>query len=112
MHNPRRVVVAISDGEENDSRAHFPEIRARAREADVQVYSATLDRFGPDEPARAGFLTDLAELTGGRSFPIDERRNIESAAIAIAHEIHDQYVIGHQAPEGPAMARITASASR
>jgi Ca-activated chloride channel family protein len=97
--NPRRAVLAISDGGENASRTRFAELRSLAREANAQVYSATLERFGHAESDGPDFLSDLAELTGGRSFPIDERRSIEAAATAIAREIHVQYVLGYQPPD-------------
>jgi VWFA-related protein len=43
-------------------------------------------------------LNEIAELTGGRAFAIDDYRRIGDAAAAMAREIHDQYVIGYQPP--------------
>jgi Ca-activated chloride channel family protein len=104
-HHPRHAILIISDGGENSSRAHLSTIRRLAREANAQIYSATLGleaRFAravySGETQGPELLNEIAEFTGGRAFAIDDWHRIADAAASMAREIHDQYVIGYQPP--------------
>jgi Ca-activated chloride channel family protein len=104
-HHPRHAILIISDGGENSSRTHLATIRNLAREANAQIYSATLGleaRFAratyPGETQGPELLNEIADFTGGRAFAIDDWRQIADAAASMASEIHDQYVIGYQPP--------------
>jgi len=105
--SPRRVILIISDGGENASRTRVSEIRQLAREANAQLYAATLgpqsafQQIARDPDAGRGpkLLAEIADLTGGRAFGIDDFQQISTAAAALAREIHDQYVIGYQSPD-------------
>ena len=104
--NPRRVILIVSDGGENASRASLADIRRRAREANAQVYAATLalqpefdhDAY-PGDLRGPALLEEIAAMTGGRAFAIDHDRPISDVAAALAREIHDQYVIGYRSPD-------------
>jgi Ca-activated chloride channel family protein len=102
----RHAILLISDGGENSSRTRLDAIRSLAREANAQIYSATLGleaNFArsswPGETQGPELLSEIAEFTGGRAFAIDDRHRIADAAASMAREIHDQYVIGYQPPE-------------
>jgi Ca-activated chloride channel family protein len=105
--NPRRAILIISDGGENSSRIRLSEIRQQVREANAQLYAATLgsdaefDRLTGDVDGSRGpkLLAELAELTGGRALGIDDFQEIGKVAASLAREIHDQYVIGYQSPD-------------
>jgi Ca-activated chloride channel homolog len=105
--NPRRAILIISDGGENASRVRMAEVRRLACEANAQVYAATLglqpeyDHYlgEPDGPRGPQLLAEIAELTGGRAFAIDDSRHIDEVAADMAREIHDQYVIGYLSPD-------------
>jgi Ca-activated chloride channel family protein len=104
--NPRRAILIVSDGGDNASRARLTDVRRQAREANAQVYAATLrlqaesghDLY-PDEFRGPALLSEIAGMTGGRAFTIDDGRPIGDAAAALAREIHDQYVIGYRNPD-------------
>jgi Ca-activated chloride channel family protein len=103
--NPRHAILIISDGGENSSRARLSTIRSLAREANAQIYSATMGLeanfvrpASPGETQGPELLNEIAEFTGGRAFAIDDWRRIDEAAAAMAREMHDQYVIGYQPP--------------
>jgi len=105
-HRPRHAILIISDGGENSSRTHLATIRNLAREANAQIYSATLGleaRFArttyAGETQGPELLNEIAEFTGGRAFAIDDWCQIADAAASMAREIHDQYVIGYQPPD-------------
>jgi VWFA-related protein len=53
----------------------------------------------PDEFRGPALLSEIAGITGGRAFAIDDGRPIGDAASALAREIHDQYVIGYRNPD-------------
>uniref|UniRef100_Q02CM7 von Willebrand factor, type A n=1 Tax=Solibacter usitatus (strain Ellin6076) TaxID=234267 RepID=Q02CM7_SOLUE len=104
--HPRHAILIISDGGENASRVRLHDVRRQAREANAPVYAATLGleaEFdqGPYLDARRGpeLLREIAQITGGRAFSIQESRRIEEAAAGIARELHDQYVIGFESPD-------------
>jgi Ca-activated chloride channel homolog len=102
-HHARHAILIVSDGGENSSRTRLATIRILAREANAQIYSATLGLESlfpratwPGENQGPALLNEIAEFTGGRAFAIDDRRRIADEAASMAREIHDQYVIGYQ----------------
>lgn len=99
--NPRKAVLILSDGGDNSSRYTESEIRNLVREADVQVYAigifepmATRGRTA-EEMAGPGLLSELAEQTGGRHFPVDNVNELPDVAAKIGIELRNQYVIGY-----------------
>ncbi|MEZ5402436.1 MAG: VWA domain-containing protein [Bryobacteraceae bacterium] len=99
--NPRKAILVLSDGGDNSSRYTEPEIKNLVREADVQVYAMGI--FEPiagrgrsaEEMAGPGLLTELAEQTGGRHFPIDNLNELPDVAAKIGVELRSQYVLGY-----------------
>ncbi len=66
-HNPRKALLVISDGGDNNSRYTEREIKNLVKEADVQIYAigiyepcANRGRT-PEEAAGQGLLTEIAE---------------------------------------------------
>lgn len=99
--NPRRALLVISDGGDNSSRYTETEIRNFLKEADAQVYAIGI--FEPigargrtaEELAGPGLLSDLAEMTGGRHFPVDNLNDLPDIAAKIGLELRNQYVLGY-----------------
>lgn len=99
--NPRKALLVISDGGDNSSRYTESEIRNLVREADVQMYAigifepaATRGRT-PEEAAGPGLLSELAQHTGGRHFPVDNINDLPDIAAKIGIELRNQYVLGY-----------------
>jgi VWFA-related protein len=97
--NPRKALLIISDGGDNDSRYTKLEIRKALRETDIWVYaigvysnvSVTLpeeERGGPT------LLSELAEETGGRHFAVFEPKELPDAAAKIGMDLRNQYLVG------------------
>jgi Ca-activated chloride channel family protein len=97
--NPRKALLVISDGGDNNSRYTEGEIKSRVKEADVQVYA-----IGIYEPAASrgrtaeelsgpSLLTELAEQTGGRQFPVENLNELPDVATKIGIELRNQYVL-------------------
>lgn len=89
----RRALVVISDGDDNHSRHHFAELRRAALEADTQIYTLGVRE---SRRHRAGLydLAELAGVTGGLHFDIDNRKDLPEAASRIALALRSTYVIG------------------
>jgi len=98
-HNPRKAILIISDGGDNSSRYTESEIKNAVREADVQVYAIGI--FEPaaargrtaEEMAGPGLLSEIAEQTGGRHFPVENLSELPDIAAKIGIELRNQYVL-------------------
>ena len=73
--NPRKALLIISDGGDNNSRYTEGEIKNLVKEADVQIYAIGIYESARSAGAHAGgngrarrLLTDIAEQTGGRQY--------------------------------------------
>lgn len=99
--NPRKALLVISDGGDNSSRYTESEIKNAVREADVQIYAIGI--FEPmsargrtaEEMAGPGLLSEVAEQTGGRHFPVDNLNELPDIAAKIGIELRNQYVLGY-----------------
>jgi Ca-activated chloride channel homolog len=100
---PKKALLIISDGGDNHSRYTEGEIKALVKEADVMVYSIGIyDRYmsTPEEQLGPALLNDISELSGGRSFTIDNPNDLADVATKIGIELRNQYVIGYR-PKNP-----------
>jgi Ca-activated chloride channel family protein len=87
----RRVVLLVSDGNDNASRVDPDATRAMLQREGVVVYAILLrGRFGLD----TSDIGALATATGGRAAELKSADDIPSAMRRIADELHHQYVIG------------------
>ncbi len=99
--NPRRALLLISDGGDNSSRYTESEVRTLLREADAQLYAMGV--FEPvgsrsrtaEELAGPGLLSELASMTGGRHFPVENPNDLPDIAAKIGIELRNQYVLGY-----------------
>lgn len=99
--NPRKALLIISDGGDNSSRYTENEVRNLLKEADAQMYAIGI--FEPmgargrtaEELSGPGLLSELAEMTGGRHFPVDNLNELPDIAAKIGIELRNQYVLGY-----------------
>ena len=99
--NHRRALLVISDGGDNSSRYTESEVRNLLREADAQLYAMGI--FEPmssrsrtaEELAGPGLLSELASMTGGRHFPVENLNDLPDIAAKIGIELRNQYVLGY-----------------
>jgi Ca-activated chloride channel family protein len=85
----RRALVLLSDSRDRYSRADPATVLEHARGTDVMVYPIALGR------ERSALFSELAVLTGGRSFEARARPDVTAAARTIARELRTQYLIGY-----------------
>ena len=100
---PKRALLIISDGGDNHSRYTENEIKSLVKEADVMIYAIGIyDHYFASDEERLGpaLLSDIAELTGGRAFTIDNPNDLGDVATKIGIELRNQYVLGYR-PKNP-----------
>jgi VWFA-related protein len=101
-HNPRRVLLIISDGEDNHSPHTESAIHKAECELDVQVDAIGVrqtvsSRHGGRTTTNGGaLLRDICLATGGWSFEVDDQRDLPRIAAKIGLEIRNQYLLGYR----------------
>jgi Ca-activated chloride channel homolog len=94
----RKVLILVSDGGDNASRSTQSDVLARARAANVTIYTIGLfDRN--DEDANPRLLKALAEATGGERFLPRSAGPLIGVCAHIAREIRSGYTIGYVPPD-------------
>ncbi len=98
----RKALLIISDGGDNHSRYTERDIKRAVRESDVQIYAigvfeglSTRSRT-PEEAAGPGLLSDLADVSGGRMFSVEDPDELPDIAEKISIELRNEYVIGYK----------------
>ena len=101
-NNGKRALLIISDGGDNNSRYNEKDIKRLVKEANTQLYSIgifdqpeyrsrTLEELnGPT------LLNELTELSGGRSFAVENPSDLPDIATKIGAELRNQYVLGYR----------------
>jgi Ca-activated chloride channel homolog len=99
--NPRKALLIISDGGDNNSRYTPEQIKDIVHEADVQIYAMGVFEQFPNlgltraELSGPRLLAQLAEETGGRAFPARSLSALPSIARRIGIELRNQYVLAY-----------------
>ena len=98
--NPRKALIIISDGGDNNSRYTTKEIQALVREADVQIYSmgvfeASSYLAAPSELSGPKLLSEISQQTGGRAFAAPNDSVLPTIAKRIGVELRNQYVLAY-----------------
>jgi len=94
----RRILVAVSDGGDNASRATLDDVLERARRSDVTMY--TIGLFDDDaRDSNRSVLKRLADATGGERFLPKSPGPLLAACERIAREIRSSYIVGYEPPE-------------
>jgi Ca-activated chloride channel family protein len=100
---PKKALLIISDGGDNHSRYTENEIKALVKEADVMVYAIGIyDRYFQTQEERLGpeLLGQIAELSGGRAFTVENPNDLADVATKIGIELRNQYVLGYRPHNG------------
>jgi len=98
-HKSRKALLVISDGGDNSSRYRAREIKNLVRESEVEIYGIGIyETTGsrammPEEIYGPTLLAELAEISGGRHFPVDNLRDLPDIAAKIGIEMRNRYVL-------------------
>lgn len=96
----RKALVIISDGGDNSSRHSLRSVKNLAKESDAEIYAIDVcdapgllltkrleEKFGKQ------WLTQVTEVTGGRTLTVDNAAKIPEAAAQVSRELRNQYVL-------------------
>ena len=91
----RRAVIVFTDGADTRSLVSRGPVERRIMESDATVYMIT---HGVGEPADAvrRQTRQLAEISGGRAFPVARLSELEQAFDFIHDDLESQYLIGYE----------------
>ncbi len=95
----KKALLIISDGGDNHSRYTENEIKSVVKEADLQVYAIGIFDPTPSvEEEKRGpiLLSELTDVTGGRTFTIENPNELADVATKIGIELRNQYVLGYR----------------
>jgi Ca-activated chloride channel family protein len=96
--HPKKALLIISDGQDNNSRYTYNELRKRVKESDVQIYCIGITDPATDSLSAFGrsVLEEIARMTGGRAFFPNAYNEPELVEICtrIALELRHQYAVG------------------
>lgn len=100
--HPKRALLLISDGQDNNSRYTFSELRKLLKESDVTLYAIGI-LSGNDAGSSMGMegqgvLDELANVSGGKAFFPRTAAEMDDIFEQIALELRHQYSIGYRPP--------------
>jgi len=103
--NPRKALLVISDGGDNNSRYTSSQIQDLVREADVQIYAMGVFEpimFGLTASEMSGprLLSEIAQQTGGRAMAASQLKDLPGIAATIGLELRNQYVLAYAPTSG------------
>ncbi|HLY59176.1 MAG TPA: VWA domain-containing protein [Terriglobia bacterium] len=98
----RKVLLVVSDGGDNHSRYTPRDIKRALKETDVAIYAVGI--FEPmasrgrtmEESDGPNLLAELAEVSGGRMFSVDDADELPDITEKISIELRNTYVIGYK----------------
>jgi Ca-activated chloride channel family protein len=98
--HPKRALLLISDGQDNNSRYTFNELRRVLKESDVVLYAIGI-LGGGDVGSALGMegqsiLDELAGVSGGKAFYPRSGAEMDDIFEQIALELRHQYSIGYK----------------
>ncbi|HUO35992.1 MAG TPA: VWA domain-containing protein [Candidatus Acidoferrum sp.] len=100
-HKDKRVLLVITDGEDDASQMTLPETMRVAEESNAAIYAIGIysadDRKHDKREVRHAVkaLTELTEATGGKAYFPDSVDQVEAICTQVAHDIRNQYLLGY-----------------
>ena len=88
----RRALVLLSDGVDRYSQASEIDVLNHARRHDVMIYPVAIGATRPR------LFSELATISGGRSFHLRKAEDLQSTLQAIAEDLRTQYLLGYNPP--------------
>lgn len=91
----RRIIILISDGEDNQSRVTIPQVIDAARHAETTIYAISTNTSNVVTRGDK-LLKRLAEETGGRAFFPNKSEDVVKAFDTIRDELRSQYALSYK----------------
>ncbi len=100
----KRVVLIVTDGEDNASRATLEALVRRLQESETVIYAVGLlseeDRRSAKRATRA--VKNIVEATGGAAFFPDSVDEVHAITQQVARDIRNQYILAYTPAESTA----------
>jgi len=98
----KKVLLVITDGEDDSSDIEQSALLALLQKSDVTVYAIGLLSQEPSDRRRNAqkLLQAVAKLSGGASYFPGSVEEVEALATQIAHDIRNQYILEFPVPAG------------
>ena len=90
----RRSLVVFSDGEDQNSVATLKRVETRLETSDATIYTIGLGRSVKDK-SLAQVMTRMSQMSGGRSFLLDDVDELEKVFADIVEELSNQYLLSY-----------------
>ncbi len=91
----RQVLIVVSDGDDNASRAGLDEVIGKVRQSDAVIYTIALTDPLTRE-GNPGLMRRLARETGGESYQPRRLEQVAAAFDAIATDVRRAYTIAYE----------------
>jgi VWFA-related protein len=95
-----RVLVIISDGEDNSSSDTLKQAISRAQRGEVAIYTVStrelFDKLDDNSQVGERALQTIAELTGGAAFAPGSVRRLDTSLAALQQVIRSRYLISYK----------------
>jgi VWFA-related protein len=92
-----RVLILVSDGDDNSSKNTLPAVVARAQQAEVTVYAVSTNSLADSSADKN--LKHLARPTGGQALFPGNVRKLTRAFARISEELRYRYAVAYRPPE-------------
>jgi len=90
----RRSLVVFSDGEDQNSVATLKRVETRLETSDATIYTIGLGRSVKDRDL-AQVMARMSQMSGGRSFLLDDIGEIKDVFADIVEELSNQYLLSY-----------------
>ena len=96
-HNPRRALIVVSDGGDNNSRYTLRDLSNLAAESDTEIFSVCLygNPQSDEEVNGPALLNRLAQMSGGLNYMITNVNAMKTTFGKIGVTLHHQYMLGY-----------------
>ena len=99
--HPKRLIVFLSDGENNRSKLNARQFARALRESDVMVYAIGFSNSAETGAEGQKTLRELASVTGGQTWFPNTVKALQSTAGSLATELKYQYTLTFRLPHPP-----------
>jgi Ca-activated chloride channel family protein len=102
-YNTKKVLLIISDGEDNSSHNDLEATLDRLKHSNVMVYAVGLfhDEDPKDAETARRALTAITQATGGAAYFPDSPQQVADICTQIAYDIRHQYTVGYYPAKPP-----------
>ncbi|MBV8865279.1 MAG: VWA domain-containing protein [Acidobacteriaceae bacterium] len=88
-----KVLLIVSDGNDNNSRYTERQVEDLVREADVRIFAISIQSRSPT-------LERISEDSGGRAYRVRKLDELPALTEALSTEVHSHYVLGYATKKG------------